>query len=152
MISTSRTRHNNAALLIAPGFSESQVVYCLSKIRSVGLPISLIGLSNNLIHSQHGLVVRPDFSLDQISHNDSFRLLIIPGSYECVANLLTSPDFHHQVKKSITNQGFIAILTEAEAALQQTQIFREPSEHVLYQGKQSIESFCQQLIQCNKVV
>ncbi|VAW39207.1 hypothetical protein MNBD_CHLOROFLEXI01-4103 [hydrothermal vent metagenome] len=151
MISTTHATHNNAALLIAPGFSESEVVFCLSKIRSAGFPISLIGLSNNLIHSQHGLAVRPDFSLNQIPHNVSFRLLIIPGSYECVTNLLTSPDFHQQIKKSIEQQGDIAILNEAATALQQAKLFTEQSEYILRQDDQPLESFCQQLLQSKAI-
>jgi DJ-1/PfpI family len=147
MISTYHTRNNNVALLIASGFAESDVVFCLSKIRSSGIPISLLGLSNNLIHSQHGLVVRPDFSLNQVSHNSTFRLLIIPGNYECVVNLLTSPDFHHQVKKCIAQQGSIAILSGAEAALQQAQLFFDESDQILHQGERPLADFCQQLVQ-----
>ena len=133
-------------MLISPGFAESEVVYCLSQMRISGLPISLLSPSNKLVHSQHGLVVRPDYSLNQLTHNTAFHLLIIPGNYECVANLLTSPDFHCQVSNNISKGGFIAILNDAEAALQQAHLFTTPSANILHQGEQSLDVFCQRLI------
>ncbi|MCP4416676.1 MAG: DJ-1/PfpI family protein [Chloroflexi bacterium] len=151
MLSTASAQNNNVALLIAPGFAESDVVFCLSEMRSSGTSVSLLGLTNNLIHSQHGLVVRPDLSLNQVAHNNTFHLLIIPGNYECVVNLLTSPNFHHQVRQCIAQQGSIAILSEAKAALQHAKLFLEESDQILHQGERPLADFCQQLIQIKAI-
>lgn len=151
MISTHRT-NNNIAILISPGFAESEVVYCLSQMRASGLPISLVGVSNGLIHSQHGLVVSPDYSLNELTNDTPFRLLIIPGNYECVTNLLTSPDFHRQAENNILNEGFVAILTSAEAALNQVNLFTTPTDRIVRQQKQPLDAFCQQLIKIASAV
>ena len=146
MLSTHDARRKNAALLIAPGFTESAVVTCLSQVRAAGKAIALVGTSTKLVHSQHGLVVRPDYSLNQLTSSTTFQLLIIPGNYECVTHLLTSPDFHFQVKKCLSQNGFIAILNDAETALQQVHLFTNPSDQILHQEEQSLDDFCQQLI------
>ena len=147
MISTHHNHKNNIGILISSGFAERDVVTCLAKLRSAGLPTSLIGRSNKLTHSQHGLVVRPDLSLNQISDDTAFHLLIIPGYYECVVNLMASPDFHVQIKANISNNNYIAVLNDAKTALEQANLLNTPCEHILHQDKQSLNSFCEQLIQ-----
>jgi len=150
MISTNQTHNNNVAILISPGFAENDVVYCLSKMRTAGLPTTLLGVSTQTTPGQHGLLVKPDYSLDDLDSSILFRLIVIPGSYECVTNLLMTPSFHTQVKEhrslDCTN-GRIAILAEAENALQQANLFLDSSDKILRQDDQSLDVFCQQLIQ-----
>jgi len=149
MISTNRTHNNNVAILISPGFTENDVVYCLSQMRTAGLPTSLLGVSKQTTPGQHGLLVVPDYSLDELDSDTQFRLIIIPGSYECVTNLLMTPGFHKQVKECRgldSPNGRIAILSEAEAALQQANLLPDTSDKILHQNNQPLETFCQQLI------
>lgn len=146
MISTHHP-NKNVAIMVGAGFAENDVVFCLSQMRSAGLPVSLISPSNKLVHSQHGLAVCPDYSLNQLTNNTAFYLLIIPGNYECVTHLLTSPDFHYQIKQNLAQNGYIAILNHAEAALQQANLFITGSNQLLFQRDQSLDLFCQKLIQ-----
>lgn len=149
MISTKQTHNNNVAILISPGFAENDVVYCLSQMRTAGLPTSLLGTSKQTIPGQHGLLVVPDYSLDELDNNIYFRLIIIPGSYECVTNLLMAPGFHNQVKEYGSldgTNGRIAILADAETALQQAKLFVDASDKIWRQHNQPLETFCQQLI------
>jgi putative intracellular protease/amidase len=147
MISAHLLQKNSCAILVSPGFTENEVVYCLSQMRALGLPILLVGTSTSLVKSQRGLSVAPDLALSELANGQSFRMVIIPGNYECVTNLLTSPDFHVQVNRSLAVDGRIAILTAAAGALHQIAPFATPSEQILYQQDQSLELFCQQLIQ-----
>lgn len=149
MISTCSTRNNNVAILISPGFAESDVVYCLSQMRGAGLPVSIIGVSKKSISSQHGLMVYPDYVLHEMEIDERFQLLIIPGSYECVTNLLTSPDFHDQINEYRNHDGLVIILKEAQAALEQANLF-QTNDRILRQADQPLERFCQQLIKLVK--
>ncbi|MCA9954046.1 MAG: DJ-1/PfpI family protein [Ardenticatenaceae bacterium] len=146
MISGNNTHKKNIAILISPGFTENEVVYCLSQMRAAGLSTTLVGATNSLVKSQHGLIVQPDLTLRELTPLPPFHMLIIPGSYECVSNLLTSPDFHFQVEKSVTGDGHVVIFNSAETALKQVAPFATPTEKILYQQQQPLESFCQQLI------
>jgi hypothetical protein len=149
MISTKQTHNNNVAILIGPGFAENDVVYCLSQMRTAGLPTSLLGAAKQTTPGQHGLLVVPDYSLDELDSHIYFRLIIIPGSYECVTNLLMAPGFHKQVKEYGSldgTNGRIAILTEAETALQQAKLFANASDKIWRQNNQPLETFCQELI------
>lgn len=147
MISTNHTPKKNIAILISPGFTENEVVYCLSQMRAAGLATTLIGATNSLVKSQHGLIVQPDMALREMTPLPAFHMLIIPGSYECASNLLTFPDFHVQVEKSVAGGGHIAIFASAAGALKQVVPFASPNEQILYQQQQPLESFCQQLVQ-----
>ncbi|MCC6607267.1 MAG: DJ-1/PfpI family protein [Anaerolineae bacterium] len=147
MISAHQLQKNSSAILVSPGFTEKEVVYCLSQMRALGLPILLVGVSTSLVKSQRGLTVAPDLTLSEVANGQCFRMLIIPGSYECVTNLLTSPDFHVQVNRSLAGDGRVAILSAARGALHQIAPFATPSERILYQQDQPLELFCQQLIQ-----
>ena len=150
MIATNRTHNNNVAILISPGFAETDVVYCLSQMRMAGLPTSLLGATNQTTPGQHGLQVVPDYSLDELDNNTQFRLIIIPGGYECVTNLIMTPGFHTQVREYHgldSPNGRIAILTEAETALQQANLFAESPDKILRQDDQPLDSFCRKLIQ-----
>lgn len=149
MISTNQTYNNNVAILISPGFAENDVVYCLSQMRIAGLPTSLIGVSKQTTPGQHGLLVVPDYSFDELDSDFQFCLILIPGSYECVTNLLMAPGFHKQVKKFGSldcDNGRIAILKEAETALKQANLFTNPSVNIWHQNDQPLEAFCQQMI------
>jgi hypothetical protein len=149
MISTNKAHNNNVGILVSPGFAENEVVYCLSQMRMVGLPTSLLGVSKQTTPGQHGLLIVPDYSLDELSSDILFRLIIIPGSYECVTNLLMTPGFHKEIKeyrRLDCTHGRIAILTEAETALQQAKLFANASDKIWRQNNQPLETFCQQLI------
>lgn len=154
MISTNQTHNNNVAIFISPGFAENDVVYCLSQMRTAGLPTSLLGVSKQKTPGQHGLLIVPDYSLDELNNDILFRLIVIPGSYECVTNLLMTPGFHEEIKeyrRLDRANGRIVILTEAETALQQANLFVETSDKIWRQNNQPLESFCQQLIQFARV-
>ena len=91
----------------------------------------------------------PDYSFDELKNQTQFRLIIIPGSYECVTNLIITPGFHKQVKefgRLDYDNGRIVILKEAETALQQANLFVDASDKIWRQNAQPLEAFCQQLI------
>ncbi len=149
MIATGQTPNTNVAILIGPGFAENEVVYCLSQMRTAGLPTSLLGASKQTTPGQHGLLVIPDYSLEELDAETQFRLIIIPGGYECVTSLIMTPGFHSQIKEYQGLErpnGRIAVLTEAETALQQAKIFTDSPDEILHQDNQPLEGFCQKLI------
>jgi hypothetical protein len=118
-------------------------------MRAAGLPASLLGASKQPTLGQHGLLVVPDYSLDELDSKIKFRLIIIPGSYECVTNLLMTPGFHTQIKEQRIldcTHGRIVILTEAETALNQANLFTTGSDKIWRQDSHSLESFSQHLI------
>lgn len=146
MVATNHAYKNNIGILISPGFTENEVVYCLSQMRAHGLSTTLVGVTNSLVKSQRGLIVQPDITLRELAAMPAFQMLIIPGSYECVTNLLTSPDFHTQIEKSLASAGHIAIFASAEGAVGQMPAFKSQNGQIMYQQKQPLESFCQQII------
>lgn len=126
-------------ILLAPGFEESTVVFCLEQMREAGLSVSLVSLSTGLVSGLHGLVLRPDYSLDQLLPGLSCRLVIVPGSRQCASSLLADPRVHHLLRNTLNGGGFIVSTTTATPLLKQTEISTLRPTHFISQ--EDIEIF-----------
>jgi len=110
---------NQVFILLAVEFDELETVYCLKRFREAGLPVTLVGLSAGLIKGSHGLVVRPDCSLDQIPANQIGRLVVVPGSKMCSTSLMSDPRVHRLLNANLEAGSYVAALAPAEAVLTQ---------------------------------
>lgn len=138
---------NRVLILLATGFEESSVVFCVSQIREAGLPISLVGLSAGILKGLHGLAIRPDYSLEQLPQGGGYAGLIIPGTPQCVAALLADPRVHQLVQKTLEEQGFLAAMTTAVAPLLQSNLICSKDDvRFIPQGDLPTEQFISQLI------
>ena len=117
MVISKAPQSNRILILLATGFEETPVVYCVDHMREAGLPISLVGLSTGLIKGLHGLMVRPDISLDQIPPGTIYQGVIVPGGQQCVSSLLTDPRVHQIFEATLQNDGFIAAMATAASQL-----------------------------------
>ena len=123
MVTSKVPQSNSILILLAPGFEETPVVYCLDHMREAGLPVSLVGLSTGLIKGLHGLTVRPDASLDHLLSGTIYQGVIVPGGHQCVSSLLTDPRVHQLLEATLQNKGFIAAMaTAANLLLAQSSI------------------------------
>lgn len=114
------TRHNKKVLiLLAPGFEEGSVVYCLGRLREAGLPVALVGLSAGLLNGSHGLTVRPDHSLETLPLIPGHKVVLVPDGKECVSALLADPRVHKLIETTIANFGLIVAMPVAESMLRQ---------------------------------
>ncbi|MCL4267285.1 MAG: DJ-1/PfpI family protein [Anaerolineae bacterium] len=139
--------NNRILILLATGFEETAVVYCLDHMREAGLPVSLVGLSAGILKGLHGLAVRPDYSLDQLSAEAGCRGVIVPGGPPCVTALLTDPRVHRLLDATLQQEGFVAAMATAVPQLQQSGILALSTKpRFIPQEDMEINEFTYQLI------
>lgn len=110
---------NRALILLAPGFEEGDIVYCLNRLRAAGVPVCLASISAGLIQSSHGLTIRPDKTLDQLEPGAVYRLIIVPGGRQSTSLLLTDPRVHRLFAAVRDNKGVVAAMSSAAPVLAQ---------------------------------
>ena len=134
-------------ILIAPGFEEGATVLCLERLREAGLPVSLIGLSAGLLTGLHGLTVRPDYSLDQLSLTVPRRLIVVSGGRQSAASLLSDPRVHQLLNATLEASGYAAAMSSAETCLAQAGIpVPSYSSRFIAQSNIELDGFIHRLI------
>jgi putative intracellular protease/amidase len=139
---------NRVVIILAHGFAEGETIWCLDRLREAGLPVSLVSLSAGLLNGQHGLAVRPDYSLDQLPlAAGPPRLVIAPGGRQCITSLLADPRVHQLFDATLNNKGFVAGMGTAEPLLNQIVFSTSPhAAHFVPQGALAIDDFVGRLI------
>ena len=100
-------------ILLANGFVEQETVACVEKMRANNLSVLLVGVSAGLVTGQHGLKIKPDYSLEEIkSSPDLPQMIIFPNGIQ--THLSTDPRIHRLVEKIINDNGIVAAMSTAE--------------------------------------
>lgn len=74
-----RTRHTHIVLLLADGFEEAVVITLLTTLREAGLRATTVALRSEQVTGAHGVVIKPDASLDRLLEMDlPISALILP--------------------------------------------------------------------------
>jgi hypothetical protein len=110
-------RDTAIAVLLSPGFEEGTAVYCLDRFREAGFSVSLVGMSNNPIRGMHGISVQPDCTIDEISPDTPFRLVILSGGQQYISSMLIDPRVYNLFKDTAQARGFIAPTKNTEQIL-----------------------------------
>jgi 4-methyl-5(b-hydroxyethyl)-thiazole monophosphate biosynthesis len=139
--------NNHALVLLAPGFEEGDVIYCLDRLRAAGVAVSLAAISLGLIKSAHGLSIRPDCTLDQLPADVSYRLVIVPGGRQSTAVLLTDPRIHRLLNAVRDNGGVLAAMASAAPTLAEAGVDRNVGfDKFIVQQDNDIAAFSDQLL------
>jgi len=133
----------DTAVFLAAGFEEETVVTLLCRLRHAGLPVSLISPSTQPLTGTHGVTLCPDKLLLDLPKEKSFHLVIVPGNGRCVQSLLVCPRFHHLLKNSLAEGGYVAALDAAVPALDAAGIPRYAADpaHYLRQDHTPLNEF-----------
>ncbi len=138
---------NDILILITQGFEEEAVVRCLSQMRQASLPVSLVGLSAGLISSRHGLVMLPDYSLEQLSPVTVPKMVLIPGGRQCVLALLADPRVHKLLKEILEHGGYVASTSNAQSVLAEAGIpCSDQAANFFPQEGRKMDDYIKQLI------
>lgn len=82
---------NPIAVLFAPGFEEAEALTIVDILRRANLPAETVGVTGHEITSGHGITLKTDKTLADISAN-TLEMAVIPGGYPGVDRLLESQE------------------------------------------------------------
>ncbi len=122
-----------AAILLAKGFDEKFVNHCVAELREAGIRTYLVGLTQ-LVRSWHGVQIRMDKLLRQISSTSNMKLLVIPGRSNCVTRLSLDPQVPEIVRHVLSQEGWVAVTQSAEATLERQKHEFPPNMQILPAG------------------
>lgn len=74
------------AILLAPGFEESEAIVPADLLRRAGVEVALVSLGELLVESSHHITLRADMTLEQLDSSE-VELLFLPGGLGGVDNL-----------------------------------------------------------------
>lgn len=136
----------HSIIMIAKGFDEEPTITCLNRLREAGLKVLLVGLTTHSVVGAHGVTIHPDYSLEELPIGREPRLMVIPGSNETAARLVTDPRVHRMIEATVRAGGLVAIFRRAESALAQAGLLEMLSKpYCLRQGSLDYASFCHDL-------
>jgi protease I len=67
-----------AVILTADKFEDMEVFFPLYRLREIGWEVDIAAPAKKLIHGEHGYVLKPTLTIDEVNP-DSYDLLLIPG-------------------------------------------------------------------------
>lgn len=82
---------NPIAVLFAPGFEEAEALTIVDILRRANLPAESVGVAGNEVTGGHGITLKTDKTLEEVSA-DSLEMTVIPGGYPGVDSLLASQE------------------------------------------------------------
>ncbi|MEM7331654.1 MAG: DJ-1/PfpI family protein [Chloroflexota bacterium] len=136
-------------ILLAHGFEEGPLIYCVNQLRQTGIPVQLVSLTEELVSSKHGVSVKGDMLLSELdSAVPKEGLLLFPGGEHATASLLTDPRTHHLIKTINSNNGYMVAMETAVPMLNEFDIPESFACRFIQKCKnQDIIQFSSQLIQ-----
>lgn len=82
---------NPIAVLFAPGFEEAEALTIVDILRRAGLPAESVGVSGPEVTGGHGITLKTDKTLNEVSA-DGLEMAVIPGGYPGVDHMLESSE------------------------------------------------------------
>lgn len=134
-------------ILLAPDFAEGATIYCLDRLREAGIAVSLVAVSAGLISGAHGVAVRPDYTLEQLTAVTPPSLVIIPDGKKSVTALLADPRVHRLLAATLDNDGLIAAMPIAASVLGSIGGKQRAAEFpIITQSDDNLDGFSDRLI------
>ncbi|MCA9921478.1 MAG: DJ-1/PfpI family protein [Anaerolineales bacterium] len=106
------------AFLLTPGFEEGTAVFCLEQLRDAGLPVSLIGINDLPISGLHGIKIEPDCTINEITDEAPFHVIVLSGGNQTITSLLFDPRIDKLLKQTIQANGHIVPIARTKELLE----------------------------------
>lgn len=126
----------NIAVLFAPGFEESEALTVVDVLRRANLPAESIGVGDSVVTGGHGISIRTDKALSQITA-DELEMVVIPGGYEGVDHLMNSPAVLDLVREMNAQGKWIGAICAGPRVLDQAGVL-EDRTYTCYPGQEKL--------------
>lgn len=138
-------------ILLTAGYDDEFALSAVATMREAGLPAYLISPGSNPVRGDHGIIVHPDHTLDEVYKQDCFQMIILPGNRQCIATLLADPRTHTWVQHTLSRSGYVAATRKSQDVVAKL-IWRQQvnQSQFLRQETLSTSEFIQSLIEIRK--
>jgi len=129
------------AVLFAPGFDEAEALTIVDILRRANLPAETVGVTGTEITGGHGITLRTDKTLAEISA-DELEMIVLPGGYPGVDCLLKSEETIALLKDLNAKGKWLAAICAAPHVLEKAGVLESrrytaysdaPSEDIVVQ-------------------
>ncbi|OPZ31207.1 MAG: Chaperone protein YajL [Lentisphaerae bacterium ADurb.BinA184] len=112
------TTDGRAAVVLAPGFEETEAVAVIDVLRRAGVSVAVAGLHGaGPVTGSHGLAVVADSALSSL-RADELDVLVLPGGMPGSRNLARSPGLLDLLRAMVAGGRRVAAICAAPLALQ----------------------------------
>jgi 4-methyl-5(b-hydroxyethyl)-thiazole monophosphate biosynthesis len=113
-----------AVVLMAEGFEEIEFVTVVDVLRRCGIETKIAGLSIGAVEGAHGIIIKPDTSIDSISSKD-VDALILPGGDPGYKNLAKDSRVINLAKKINEEGKLLSAICAAPTILYKNAIIKK---------------------------
>lgn len=103
-------------VLLAEGFEEIEAVTIIDVLRRAKIDTTTVGVGSDRVRGSHGIEVRADATLDEISH-DGWACVVLPGGIPGATNLQADERVQALLKAQHAGGGKLAAICAAPIAL-----------------------------------
>lgn len=120
------------AILLAPGFEESEAIVPADLLRRAGVEVALVSIGEALVESSHHITVRADMTLAELD-SSKVELLFLPGGLGGVDNLSKDDRVAALVREMVDKGNYVTAICAAPTLLGRYGLLEE-KQAVCYPG------------------
>ncbi|MBE6664248.1 MAG: DJ-1/PfpI family protein [Ruminococcaceae bacterium] len=120
-------------IFLANGFEEIEALCVLDFLRRAGVETKTVGVDTKIAMGSHKIPVDCDIEDKELSGNEAFDMIILPGGLPGATNLDESKIVDHFIKRAVSEDKFISAICAAPFILGKRGIL-EGKRAVCYPG------------------
>lgn len=121
-------------ILLGTGFEEMEALTPCDLLRRAGVELSLVGIDGIEITGSHGISVRADLTLEEVS-TVNLEMLVLPGGLRGVESILNSPAALKLIRLAWEAGKFVCAICAAPTILAKLGILQD-TPATCYPGKE----------------
>lgn len=124
------------AVVLAPGFEETEAILPIDLFRRAGLKVLVAGLETGHVMSARQVCVVSDLLLFELE--ESFDALILPGGMPGAQNLADSTLLQHLIEKTLARNRLVGAICAAPAVVLGSKGFLKGKRFTCYPGMENL--------------
>ncbi|MDZ4745832.1 MAG: DJ-1 family glyoxalase III [bacterium] len=101
---------------IANGTEEMEAVIVIDMLRRAGIDVDVAG-AGDVVTCSRGVRIIPDMALHEVSEDDVFGAIVLPGGSEGVEELIRNPYLENILRRHRERKGLVAAICAAPTIL-----------------------------------
>ena len=104
-------------VFLADGFEEMEALAPVDILRRAGVQVKTVGVTGETVEGAHGISVKADLSINDISLDDKLEMIVLPGGMPGTVNLENNDNVQKAVDYCVNTDKFIGAICAAPKIL-----------------------------------